>query len=235
MIGDEHIPAPQSDVAKAVFDVLVGLVAPNTLSFGGGTVLAARWRHRKSFDVDLFCDPTEYGLLSRRDRVLIEEGLARIVGCSPKRTWCEDIATYTEIDGIGATVLPRSVVLEPAETTRLAGTALRLQGNAQILYGKIVGRMYGAGEITVRDAYDVAAAHIHDPAALVRACDHASPRVLSTVAEVIEMLPRGWSGNEMQALIDPRHRWSEDELRGRVLVGLRGEPLAHEVGGGPEL
>ena len=28
------------------------------LSFGGGTVLAARWQHRTSLDVDLFCDPT---------------------------------------------------------------------------------------------------------------------------------------------------------------------------------
>lgn len=232
-IREERIPTPQCDVAKALFDALTGVVDERYISFGGGTVLASRWGHRQSFDVDLFCDPTVYGGLTRRERSRIEERIAGIVDCSRERTWCEDIATYTEIGDVEATVMPSSVVLEPSVPTRLAGTTLRLQSSAQILYAKIAWRMYRAGEITVRDAYDVVAATIHDRAALARACAHTSPRVLTTVSSVIGALPRGWSGNDMKALIEPQHRWSEDDLRKRVVAALQSRPLSHGDGGAP--
>lgn len=227
---EERISAPQCDVAEALFDALTGVVDGRHISFGGGTVLASRWGHRNSFDVDLFCEPTVYGGLSPRERSGIEDRISKIAGCSRERTWCEDVATYTEIAGIEATVLPGSVVLEPSVPTRLAGTSLRLQGSAQILYAKVVWRMYRSGEIAVRDAYDLAAASIHDPAALARARAHASPRVLATVSAVIDALPKGWTGDDTKALIEPRRRWSEDELRKRVLAALRPDPAS--LGGG---
>lgn len=232
-IREERIPTPQCDVAEALFDALTGVVDGRYISFGGGTVLASRWGHRQSFDVDLFCDPTIYGGLTRRERSRIEERIGGVADCSRERTWCEDIATYTEIGEIEATVMPSSIVLEPNVPTRLAGTTLRLQSSAQILYAKIVWRMYQAGEITVRDAYDLGAASIHDPAALARACAHTSPRVLSTVSSIIGALPRGWSGNDMKALIEPRHRWSEDGLRKRVVAALQSKPFSHGGREGP--
>ena len=198
-------------------------------------MLASRWGHRQSFDVDLFCDPTVYGGLTRRERSRIEDRIAGIPDCTRDRTWCEDIATYTEIGDIEAAVMPSSVVLEPSAPTRLAGTTLRLQGSAQILYAKIAWRMYQAGETTVRDAYDVVAASIHEPAALARACAHTSPRVLATVSSVIGALPRGWSGNDMKALVEPAA-----PLVRRLLAetGVGGSSatthLAWERGGGRE-
>ena len=221
---NEHIPAPQCDVAAALFEAVTTVIGGRHLSFGGGTVLAARWNHRQSFDVDLFCEPTVYGRLTPRERSRIERAIGRIGGCSRERTWCEDIATYTEVGQIEATVLPGSVVIEPSDPTRLAGTALMLQSSAQILYAKIAWRMYQGGEITVRDAYDLAAASKCDPAALARACEHTSPRVLSTVSAVIVALPHGWSADDAQSLIEPQYRWSEGELRERVLAALRSSP-----------
>ena len=39
----------------------VGRFFPNqTLCMGGGTVLQARWQHRLSSDIDLFCAPLPY-------------------------------------------------------------------------------------------------------------------------------------------------------------------------------
>lgn len=232
-IREERISTPQCDVAEALFDALRDIVDERYISFGGDTVLASRWGHRQSFDVGLFCDPTVYGGLTRRERSRIEERIGGIADCSRERTWCEDIATYTEIGAVEASVLPSSVVIEPSVPTRLAGTGLRLQSSAQILYAKIAWRMYEAGEITVRDAYDLAAASIHDPAALEHACAHTSPRVLSTVSSVIGALPRGWSGDDMKALIEPQYRWSEDELRKRVLAAFRSKPHADASGEGP--
>lgn len=196
-------------------------------------MLAARWHHRRSFDVDLFCEPTVYGRLTRQERAAIERAIRRIGDCSQERTWCEDIATYAEIGQIEATILPRAVAIEPGEPTRLAGTALALQGNAQILYAKIARRMYRSGEIAVRDAYDLATAALHDPASLAQAREHTSPRVLSTVSAIVEALPRGWSQDDIKALIDPQYRWSERELGDRLLAALEAEP-AHDGRGGFE-
>ena len=58
--------------------------------------------------------------------------------------------------------------------TKLRGTKLRLQSSEEILYRKIVGRMYEAGEIAVRDTYDVACALREDPGALQAAVGHIS-------------------------------------------------------------
>ena len=227
MSRPEHIPAPQSDVAAALFEALTPFIEGRHLSFGGGTVLAARWKHRQSFDVDLFCEPTVYGRLTLRERTRIERAIRQIGDCSQERTWCEDIATYTEIGQIEATVLPRSVSIEAGAPTRLAGTDLALQCNAQILYAKIARRMYQAGEIAVRDAYDLAASAIHDPAALAQACEHTSPRVLESVRAIVDALPDGWSANDTKALIEPQHQWSEGELREGLLAALRTDPSQH--------
>ena len=193
-------------------------------------MLAARWDHRQSFDVDLFCDPNVYARLSRRDREKIEHSIRQIEGCEKNATWCEDIATYAVIGGIEATVLPRVVAIDPTEPARLAGTGLMLQSTAQILYAKIVKRIYENGEIAVRDAYDLAAAAIHDPESLSQARRHASPRVLETVSAIIKMLPDGWAMDDIKGLIAPKHQWSERELRKRLIAALRIDPAHHGKG-----
>ena len=220
-MSDESIPGIQGVVAAQMFEKLTSFIPPQHLSFGGGTVLAARWKHRVSVDVDLFCEPTTYGRLTPVQRAGIEKAIKEIAGCAPSQTWCEDIATYTEIRGIEATVLPGIIVIEPSKPTTLDGTRLTLQSSAQILYGKIAWRMYEGGEIAVRDTYDLACARMHDPQALAQARSHASPRVLATVSEIIMQLPEGWSADSDKALIQPRYAWSEAELQSGALAALR--------------
>ena len=127
----ERIPGPQSAVATALFRELSRFIPEQHLSFGGGTVLAARWQHRDSLDVDLFCEPSTYARLTPATRSQIEKATHGIAGCATARTWCEDIATYTEIEGIEATVLPRTIVIEPTTPSRLEHTRLALQSTAQ--------------------------------------------------------------------------------------------------------
>ena len=229
----EKVPGLQGEVAAQVFERLYSIIPEQHLSFGGGTVLAARWQHRTSLDVDLFCDPTAYGRLNRNDREAIERALHEIDGCVVDSTWCEDIATYTEIHDIEATILPRPVAIEPDRPTTLWGTSLRLQSSAQILYGKIAWRMYEGGEIAVRDVYDLAAARKHEPRALANACGHTSQRVLDTVSAIIEALPKGWSLESDKPLINPRYRWTETEFEKEALAALRTlrSPKEHDCGG----
>ena len=208
-------------MAAEMFEKLTAFISPQHLSLGGGTVLAARWSHRVSVDVDLFCEPTTYGRLSPVQRAGIEQAIKEIAGCAPAQTWCEDIATCTEIRGIEATVLPGIIVIEPDQPTRLEGTRLTLQSSAQNLYATIAWRMYEGGESAVRDTYDLACARMHDAQALAQTRSHASPRVLATVSEIIRQLPEGWSGDADKPLLQPRYAWSEAELQSGALAALR--------------
>ena len=222
MIGTvEDVPGVQGDIAAALFEALRGVIAPEYLSFGGGTVLAARWAHRLSLDVDLFCQPDAYARLDRDQRARLEAAIRQIQGCDSDVTWCEDIATYTEISGIEATVLPRPTAIAASPATTLPGCGLALQGSAQILYGKIAWRMYEGGEITVRDAYDVACARQLDANALESALEHVSPQAIDIVAGTISALPEGWTEDDENKLIEPLYTWSEAELQSEAAAALR--------------
>ena len=84
--------------------------------------------------------------------------------------------------------------------------------------------MYGAGEIAVRDAYDLASAKLLDAPALQTALDRSGPRVLCVVTEIVRRLPRGWAANTDKPLLEPRFRWIEDELKDAALDALAVPP-----------
>ena len=208
----EAVPDPQGSVARELFQVLAAELEPAALSFGGGTVLAARWRHRISYDVDLFCRPETYEALDAAAHARIERAVRTIPGCDHGRTWCEPLALYAEINGVAATVLPRSTGPAHERQSELTGTRLRLQNTEEILYGKIFQRLYGTATITVRDVYDVASAARHDGAALRRVLTHLGGQVTADIAARLASLPRGWSGRDPQPVIDPAHDWPEAAL-----------------------
>ena len=218
----ETIPGKQGIVRAEMFEKLTSFIAPQHLSFGGGTVLAARWNHRVSVDVDLFCEPTTYGRLSPGQRVGIEEAIKEIAGCAPAQTWCEDIATYTEIDGIEATVLPGIIVIEPGEPTRLDGTRLTLQSNAQILYGKIAWRnVRGRRNRGARHLRPGLCTHSRRAGAGESALAGEPASARDGVGDHQTASPEGWSTDADKALIEPRYAWSEAELQSGALAALR--------------
>ena len=217
---EEVIPGVQGRIARQLFKKLASELSAQYISFGGGTVLAARWKHRESFDVDLFCQPEIYARLAPVERARIESRLQEIPGCNKEVTWCEEIAIYTEIDGIEATMLPRPNSLETGQRKQLRGTSLQLQNSEEILYGKIANRMYGSGEIVLRDAYDVACARYEDRGALNRAIGHMNKETVEYVIVTIQNLPKGWSEVEQKPLINPKYEWTEEELRTQVIRAL---------------
>ena len=217
---EEQVPGGQGAVARRLFETLAREFDPEDLSFGGGTVLAARWKHRESRDVDLFCRTDVFAGLGREARARIEERVKEMEGCDPEVTWCENVGLYTEVDGIEATMLPRAQIMPEHGTTVLAGTALRLQTSEEILYAKIVYRMYDADEITVRDAYDVACARVEDPEALNRAVGRIDEDIVRDVVATISNLPKGWTQDEQQTLLGGRFEWKEEELTARTVAAL---------------
>lgn len=219
---EEAVPIPQGGIARRLFEKLTQAIEAHALSFGGGTVLSARWGHRESFDIDLFCTPEAYARLGRGGRSRIEELIKQLPGCNGEVTWCDDIATYTEIGTVEVTVLPRPRGIEPTTHTVLQGSELRTQGTEEILYAKIAYRMYEGGEITVRDAYDIACAAKLDPQALQRAIGHIDERALALVQATVEQLPAGWSKEDEKPLVNPKFRWGEETLQRKLVAALAG-------------
>ena len=195
-------------------------IAEEHLSFGGGTVLAARWKHRESYDVDLFCQPDVFARLDPEARQRIEERIRQIPGSEKDATWCEDLGVYTEIDGVEATVLPRPGVMPERRSSVLEGTGVTLQATEEILYAKIVNRMYEGGEIALRDAYDIACAHLEDRMALERAVRHVDEEVVNDVIATMSNLPQGWAREMQQPLAGAKYEWGEEELGARAIAAL---------------
>lgn len=224
----QAVPDPQGAIARQLFDAVTFDIDPAALSFGGGTVLAARWQHRTSDDVGLFCRLDVYEQLDGADLARIEAAVRKIPGCDRERTWCETMALYTEIHSIEATILPRSTAPNQERQYELAGTPLRLQNTDEILYGKLFERLYRSATITVRDVYDVASAARHDRPALQRVLAHLSRQIPVEIEARLASLPRGWSRQDPQPLIDPAHDWTEaalvDAARAAMQPSARGRP-----------
>ncbi len=228
---EEEVPGHPGLVTRCMFNVLSEFISPEHLSFRGGTVLAARWGHRVSLDVDLFCTPGAYDALGRSELERLEAAIKAIPGCKAESTWCDSIGTYAEIDGTEVTVLPRSFNLDPLHTTRLAGTGLALHSNVDILYGKIVRRMYEAGEIATRDLFDIVCAREFDLPSLRAALGRADPRNIETVQDIIQQKISGdrLLNDKVKPLVEPHFQWTGEAFKEAVIDALSVPPSALAV------
>ena len=150
-------------VHKAIADALANLHGgPYRFKLGGGTTLAARWKHRDSFDLDLAVG---------RDvplRDLAEPG-------NPFRQTMGDLggtATYherqwiIEFDAGEVDLVQLSPIPSGAERAALVnGHPAMVLDSSQILHGKLE----RADDAFVRDVFDVIKADEHDPKALATA------------------------------------------------------------------
>ena len=90
------LPGALQSIVQTV-EQAVGPFFPNqALCMGGGTVLQARWRHRFSSDIDLFCAPSPYRETIHASGSGLEQALSRI-GDDPESTFVDAIAAYTLI------------------------------------------------------------------------------------------------------------------------------------------
>ena len=163
-----------------------------TLTLGGGTVLQARWSHRRSTDADLFCSPEIFEAVVRTYGIALEEAL-RSLADDPGQTFVDRIATYARIGGTEVTILPAIRHLGERTFRYVPETGIETWSNADILAGKLLHRIYEGGVVEPRDLYDVAAAARHDPAALRKATHVLTPRQQHAVRSRLALLPEHWA------------------------------------------
>jgi len=128
-------------------------------SFGGGTVLMRRFRHRVSKDVDIFiADPQYLGHLSPRLNTTAE---------TLTQNYLEQAASLKlyfpegEIDFVASGFLTE----QPTVTEELFGRTVRVETSAEIIAKKVWHR---GAEFTGRDIFDLAMVAEHDPSAIRR-------------------------------------------------------------------
>ena len=152
---------------KAALDEWVTPVCPEEAPWriGGGTLLAARWGHRLSTDIDIFLDERSgLGALNpRRDmgftRAMEDAGAERL-SVEDRSLKYQFRAGRVEI----AQLDPRPKVGH--EIARVEGWRIPALRNTQILTGKLGGRGLRS---PVRDIFDIAVAGRKDPDALEEA------------------------------------------------------------------
>ncbi len=165
---------------------------------GGGTVLASRWQHRVSTDIDLFTDHNSYRqrIVARRDEVLsaLEQLVAETGEGSVEveRGWLR--VSFVEGPATLMTIPRPTVIDDYSESAH--GTNMPLESSAEILARKLQSRILDLGEITERDLYDFLAAKRHDPESLSRALRSVTAGERAAIASELEALPANWSSGE---------------------------------------
>ena len=146
--------------ALSILDEAVAAGTPGSgWSFGGGTVLMRRYRHRVSRDVDIFVpDPQWLGYLTPRLNAKAESLAADYV---EQAGFVKLYFPEGEIDF----VVSGPLTADPTTAEILFGRTIRVETSAEIIAKKI---WYRATEFTARDLFDLALVAHREPGALAR-------------------------------------------------------------------
>lgn len=130
---------------------------PENWSFGGGTVLMRRYRHRLSKDIDIFVpDPQYLGYLSPRLNNAVDALTSRYL------EQASFLKLYFEEGEIDFVVSP-PLTKNPTVVETLLGRPVSVETSAEILAKKI---KYRGSEFKARDIFDFALVAEKEPKAL---------------------------------------------------------------------
>lgn len=159
-MAEDRVRAWESlfDRALRILDAAAAHGMPRgTWSFGGGTVLMRRHRHRVSKDIDLFIpDPQLLGFLSPRLNAAAEALTSDYV---EQANFLKLYFPEGEIDF----VVSGHLTADPILVEPIAGRAVRVEASAEIIAKKVWHR---GATFTARDVFDFALVAQREPEAL---------------------------------------------------------------------
>ena len=133
----------------------------------GGTVLAARWGHRESTDVDLFCTEDAW---TRLDHQGLRSAGNQRLGKSLTSFILEGSAlAMLEASGGSATLFVSPDLTESPRAPNETVEGIAVHSTEEVLYRMLRERMVETRRFLVRDIYDVAVAAEVDRSSLDRA------------------------------------------------------------------
>ena len=210
------VPGNPGIVLARVAPSLVAWLGRDGCVLGGGTVLAARWHHRVSADIDLFTDRERYTerVANRREEVTAAlETLVAGVGegaVEVERGW---LRVHFPEGPAALMTIPRPTVRD-AYVQYVQGTGMPMESTAEILARKLQSRILDLGVFTDRDLYDLLVARERDPEALRRVLASITEAERAAIASELGALPRRWSSGE--PVREPAHPELLDDLASRA-------------------
>ena len=153
-------------------------------AIGGGTVLAARWGHRFSTDIDLFADEQGFNDQIESDtwdeickalNARISDGSISALVVSPT-----GFSFRTSNVPVSFFSMPRLMV-NAVSSEREELTGIAAERNAEILFKKLRGRMINASKYVARDLYDVVVSYGQDSESLAEAMKALAPLELESL------------------------------------------------------
>ena len=192
------IPGNPGIALARVAPALSEWLGPEGYVLGGGTVLAARWRHRVSTDIDLFTDLARYQAAIVAQREDVAAFLRDLVGATGagaveiERGWLR--VQFAEAP-VALMTIPRPTVQDPYDEW-VEGTEVRTESTAEILARKVQSRILDLGVFTARDLYDILVAREQDSAALRRVLASITDHERAAIASELRGLPRDWTGDQ---------------------------------------
>ena len=155
-------------------ELLGPLFRSSGLRIGGGTVLAARWSHRRSTDVDLFTDANPAGEFRKKDIASFREFCEELSSLANRGTvnelnildhGCSFIGPYGPVSFHASRRFTRNVLDQAEEDS----TGIPTESTKEILFKKLYGRVIRMVSYVGRDMYDFIVAYMLDPNALNQA------------------------------------------------------------------
>ncbi len=124
----------------------------------------------------------------------IERELGRIADrTNDTGPFVDQIAAFSLIQGTEVTVLPVVPLIASRTHRFVPGTGIETFSNEDILAGKLVHRLCGAGVAEPRDLYDLVAAERYGPNAQRQAVDLLTDTQLNEISATLLMLPDNWA------------------------------------------
>lgn len=138
-----------------------------SLVLGGGTVLASRWAHRLSTDLDFFMEPSVFrsalsasgNAVETRLREFVHNGEIEALDIHPR-------TLGFEVEGTQVSLFTTHTITEGQPSQREVNTEIWLETTEEILAKKLFGRILNLGQFTLRDFYDLSVARLKDRTAL---------------------------------------------------------------------
>lgn len=200
----------------------------NSLVLGGGTVLAARWNHRYSTDIDLFMNQALY-------RDVINSGNWRNIGRQLNKLETQSVVKDVRVYPAGFSLVTRtgpvslfgtSTLTQKAITSELeCTTGIATESSAEILIKKIRARMINNTEYVARDLYDVVVAYMTDRRALNDALGNLHQTELDSLKYDVK------SGDadvvNLDRILEPKYSELTDSLS--LFNSVAGEVLSQNV------
>lgn len=205
------MPNSLDPALRSLHGLFAQLLPDVTVVMGGGTVLAARWHHRESTDIDLFVSPSTMHVLTSEKLLVVQGLLTRLQGIGQANFNSVSGFLSGQVNDTPFSLAATEFVSENREgSDTIEGTNFYAAANEEIFSGKIKGRLHRfesqSIRVPIRDLYDIVVAAKLAPGVISQVLEGITPKGRSVIAADLRSLPDNLHEQDPKPLLNPKYR-----------------------------